>query len=192
MRVVYHKGMTTQQDYEVLDNHGISTGKLMSRELIHNQQLWHAVVHVWIINSKGEILLKLRSPDVELSPNMWDVSVGSHVKPGEDPVDAALRCLQEKLELPETRENIKHLFNILCANPLPDGMHHNVLGHVYLVQRDIDLTAIHFDTTEISQLKWVPLMQLMNDMGNDEQRKLYQPRASNYYTQLFQAFEAYM
>jgi len=185
--------MTTQQQtYEVLDDHGMPTGQLKDREIIHKQQLWHAVVHVWIINSRGEILLKLRSPNVELSPNVWDVSIGSHVKPGEDPMDAALRCLQEKLHLPEVKENLKHLFNILCANPLPDGTHHNVLGHVYLVQRDIDLSAIEFDTSEISQLAWVPMMQLMSDMGNDERRKQYQPRASNYYAQLFEAFEAYM
>ena len=164
----------------------------MDRETVHKDQLWHAVVHVWIINSKGELLLKLRSPDVELSPNVWDVSIGSHVKPGENPIDAALRCLAEKLHLPESKDNLKHLFNVLCANPLPDGTHHNVLGHVFLVQRDIDLKTMTIDSPEIGELKWVPFMQLLTDMGNEETRKQYLPRANNYYTQLFQAFEAYI
>ena len=183
---------TSPQTYEVLDSQGMPTGEQKDREAVHEQELWHAVVHVWIINSSGDILMKLRSPDVELSPNVWDVSIGSHVKPGESPLDAALRCLREKLQVAESKEHVKHLFNILCANPLPNGKHHNVLGHVYLVQSDLNLDNVAFDTSEISKLQWVPLMQLMSDMGNIERRKQYQPRANNYYTQLFQAFAAYM
>lgn len=161
--------MTEPNDmYEVLDEHGVATGKLLDRKTVHRRGLWHAVA------------------------NVWDVSVGTHVRPGETPVQAAVRALQTELGIAVMPDDLKQLFNILSPNPMLNRTMHRVLGHVYMVQRALELNDFHADPAKISKLAWVPLTQLMADIGGSDTRAQYFPRANNYYPQLFRAFQAWM
>lgn len=184
--------MEPMQQYEVLDEAGHKTGETLDRVTVHKKGLWHEVVNVWVINSRGELLMQLRAPDVELSPNVWDVTVGTHLRPGEDPPDAAVRALKDEFALETTPEELKHLFNIQSANPMPSGLTHKVLGHVFLMQHDLDISAIKLDPKKITRLAWVPLNTLMLEVGSTETKDKYFPRANNYYPQLFEAFQAWM
>jgi len=60
---------------DVLDAQGLKTGIAETKPEIHRQGLWHQTVHVWLINSQGEILLQHRSELMENYPDMWDISV---------------------------------------------------------------------------------------------------------------------
>lgn len=178
--------------HEILDEQGHKTGQILDRQTVHAQQLWHEVVNVWVINSRSELLMQLRAAGVELSPNLWDMTVGTHLRPDESPQDAALRALKHEFDLAVTPEELKHLFNIQSANPLPDGRTHNVFGHVFLLHADLDIAALTYDKAKIADLAWVPLNQLMTDLGSAESKQKYLPRANNYYPQLFEAFQAWM
>lgn len=177
---------------EVLDAEGHKTGQILDRADIHAQQLWHEVVHVWMLNSKGQILMQLRAPGVELSPNVWDVTVGTHLRPNEAPTDAALRCLSTELGLTFAVQDLKHLFNMQCSNPLPSGRLHNVFEHVFMVQSDIEIGELQFDPAKVARFAWLDLDQLMADIGGVNSERTYLPRAKNYYTQLFEAFQSLM
>jgi len=181
----------SKDSYEVLDEHGHKTGQILDRPTIHAQQLWHEVVNVWVINGRGELLMQLRAPGVELAPDVWDVTVGTHVRPGEAPSDTAIRALKDTFALTITPEELKHLFNIQNANPMPDGRTHNVFGHVFLLHADLQIKALRVDKRKIADLKWVPLNQLMLDIGSDAKTH-YFPRATSYYPKLFEAFQAWM
>jgi isopentenyldiphosphate isomerase len=180
------------EQYEVLDEQGHKIGKTLDRITVHKQGLWHEVVNVWVINSRGELLMQLRAPDVELSPNVWDVTVGSHLRPGEEPVQGAARALNTELKLNTVPDELKHLFNIQCANPMPNGTTHKVLGHVFLMQHDVDISALKPDPKKITKLAWVSLQTLMLEVGATGTKAKYFPRANNYYPQLFEAFQAWM
>jgi isopentenyldiphosphate isomerase len=52
---------------DVLDENGNPTGDKKTKREIHEQGLWHISAHVWIYNSKGEILLQLRQRQGQLS-----------------------------------------------------------------------------------------------------------------------------
>lgn len=179
------------QQFEVLDEQGHKTGQLLDRDTVHAQELWHEVVNVWIINSKGEVLLQLRGHEVDLNPDVWDVAIGTHVRPGEEPLAAAQRCLQTELGVTIVPENLKHLFNIQSANSVGEGKTHRVLGHVFLLKHDIPLEQFTFDTKKIAQLAWRPLIQVMAEVGSTEGPQ-YFPRAGNYYPKLFDALQAEM
>jgi isopentenyldiphosphate isomerase len=189
---VYAEDMNPIETYEVLDEQGHKTGQVLDRQTVHRDQLWHETVNVWIINSRGELLMQLRAPKVELSPDVWDVSVGTHLRPSEAPDEAALRALKNTYNLEATTEELKHIFNLQSANPMPDDRHHNVFEHVFLLHADLDTGQFAFDNSKIAELKWVPLNQLMIDIGNAETKKRYFPRATSYYPQLFEAFQAWM
>jgi len=173
------------QEYEVLDEAGHKTGQILSSHDVHSQELWHEVANVWIVNSKGEVLLQLRSPKVELCPNVWAVAVGTHVRPGEDPVAAAQRGLQTELGLTVLPDELQHLFNIQAANPMHDGRTHKVLGHVFLLHRDLDRDTLHFDKEKISDLQWKPLSTVMAEVGAADTAQNYFPREGTYYPRLF-------
>ena len=176
--------------FEVLDENGHKTGQLLDRAAVHAQQLWHEVVNVWLMNDKGEVLLQLRGPDVDLNPGVWDVAVGTHIRPGEDPTIAAQRCLYGELGVTIATDNIKHLFNLQSANPLPDGRFHKVLGHVFLVKRPLELSDFTYDRGKIAQLVWKPMIDVMAEVGSTETGTKYHQRPGNYYPRLFEALQA--
>ena len=50
---------------DVLNENGIKTGKIASRDEVHQKGLWHRAIVVAIINDKNEILLQQRSANKE-------------------------------------------------------------------------------------------------------------------------------
>ncbi len=185
-------GADISTEFEVLDEQGHKTGQILSRQEVHDKELWHSTVNVWILNSRGEVLLQLRGKEVELNPNTWDVAIGTHVRPGEDPNDAALRCLQTELGLVATQDQIKHLFNIQSANMTEGGKMHRTLGHVFLLKRDMDINDFEFDSKKIAMLVWRPLVAVMGEVGGTDTSSSYYPRSDDYYPQLFDALQAEM
>ena len=181
-----------EEHYEVLDDQGHSTGELMTKNQVHEQEILHSTVNVWILNSKREVLLQLRGKNMELNPDTWDVAIGTHVRPAEDPTDAALRCLQTELGVTVTKDQIKHLFNIQSAHPVEGGKIHRTLGHVFLLKRDLDINDFEFDPEKIAMLAWRPLLAVMGEVGGTETSSSYYPRSGDYYPQLFDALQAEM
>lgn len=177
---------------EVLDEQGHSTGQILSRGAVHEQELWHPTVNVWILNSKSEVLLQLRGKEVELNPSTWDVAIGTHVLPQEDPADSAIRCLQTELGVTVTKDQLKHLFNIQSSSPIGDGKMHHTLGHVFLLKRDIPLEDFTYDHEKIDELAWKPLLAVMGEVGGVDTAQTYYPRPGNYFPQLFDALQAEM
>jgi isopentenyl-diphosphate Delta-isomerase len=182
----------TDVQAEVLDEQGHKTGQILDRSVVHERELWHETVNVWIINSRSEVLLQLRGPKVELNPNTWDVAIGTHVRPQEDPTESALRCLETELGVVVTKDQLKHLFNIQSANPLEGGKSHRTLGHVFLLRRDIDINDFAYDKGKIAMLMWRPLLDVMSEVGSTDASHKYFPRTGNYYPQLFEALQAEM
>jgi isopentenyl-diphosphate delta-isomerase len=180
------------QFFEVLDEQGHKTGKVLDRETVHGQELWHEAVNVWMVNSKGEVLLQLRGPKVDLNPDVWDVAIGTHVRPQEDPTDSAIRCLKDEMGVVIAPDTLKHLFNIQSANPIGAGRTHKTVNHVFLLKRDLPLTDFTYDSEKIAQLVWKPLIEVMAEVGSTETSKRYYPRAGNFYPRLFDALQAEM
>lgn len=59
----------------------------------------HPVVHLHVVNSKGDIYLQKRSLHKDIQPGKWDTAVGGHVDYGEDVMTALFRESREELGL---------------------------------------------------------------------------------------------
>jgi len=82
---------------EIVDIEG-KTISIAPRLQLHSQTyLLHKVVHVLVFNTEGELLLQKRSKNKDIFPGKWDTSVGGHVLPGENILDAAKRETKEEL-----------------------------------------------------------------------------------------------
>lgn len=69
----------------------------MERDKAHEDGLWHRHVHVFIFNSKGELLLQKRRGDLKSYPGAWISSASGHIETGEAPLRSAKRELKEEL-----------------------------------------------------------------------------------------------
>ena len=100
---------------EIVDRNG-TVIRLAPRSEIHgNPALIHRVVHVLVLNEKGEVLLQKRSMNKDVAPGRWDTSVGGHISPGEDLLIAANRETEEELGFVPVQ--LKFLYSYLHSNP---------------------------------------------------------------------------
>lgn len=68
-----------------------------TRDNVHSRHEIHRGIHVFVLNSKGEILLQKRSEKKDYYPGYYDASVGAHVLSGETYEEAATRETKEEL-----------------------------------------------------------------------------------------------
>lgn len=86
--------------FDIVDEHGMPTGKTVSRKTAHEEGILHRTAHVWIIRptAKGyDILLQKRSMEKDSFPGLYDTSSAGHILAGVEPLPSALRELKEEL-----------------------------------------------------------------------------------------------
>lgn len=83
----------------LVDEKGMVIGKATRREVHRGPGKLHPVIHLHIINSKGEIYLQKRSMLKDTFPGKWDTSVGGHVDLGETIEQALFRETAEELNI---------------------------------------------------------------------------------------------
>lgn len=91
---------------------GEVVGSATRGECHSGSKLLHPVVHLQIVNSRGEIYLQRRPAWKDIQPNRWDTAVGGHVDYGEAIEDALRRETREELgvELHEPRFVSRYIF----------------------------------------------------------------------------------
>lgn len=73
----------------------IKTGETHLRGTALPKNRFHLVVHVWIVNAKGEYLISQRAASRPSYPLMWEC-VGGSVLRGESSVDGAVREVRKR------------------------------------------------------------------------------------------------
>lgn len=83
--------------FPLVNPEGKIIGKV-PRTLVHdNPSLLHPVIHLHVLNRRGEIYLQRRAEHKEIQPGKWDTAVGGHVRFGETVEEALRREAEEEL-----------------------------------------------------------------------------------------------
>ena len=82
--------------FDVVDDADEVTGQATRRE-VHERNLLHRAVHVFVLNRHGELLIQKRSRFKDVHPGVWDSSVAGHLDAGEGYEAAAIRELEEEM-----------------------------------------------------------------------------------------------
>lgn len=144
--------------WEILDEKGNKTGKTIERGKIIPEGFYHLGADVWIMNSKGEILIQKRSAAKRKSPNVWAMTGGSVIK-GETSLEAIKREVLEELGVQLDANNLKLVKQYKTGTVWLD---------VYFLRQEIDLKDIVMQEDEVSDVKWASYEEIEN-IFNDGQ-----------------------
>jgi isopentenyl-diphosphate delta-isomerase len=133
----------------------------------HAIGLWHRAAHIWIYNSKGEVLLQLRSKDKDLFPNRWDISVAGHVTAGEKVETSAVREISEEIGLPGIKEDELELIEIMPIQVKFEKIQNNEHIYVYLLKYDGDISLLKMQEEELDDLKFFMTDFVRKDYSED-------------------------
>lgn len=84
------------------------------RSVVHANRWLHRAVHIFVFNTRGELLIHKRSATKDEHPSVYNSSASGHLHAGEDYAAAAARELEEELGLTASLEFV-HKF---AASPV--------------------------------------------------------------------------
>ena len=140
--------------WDILDEDGNKTGKIVERGKPMKQDEYHLVVHIWIRNSKGQFLISKRTPN-KTFPNMWETTGGSAII-GDDSLSAALREVKEEIGINLSPTNCRCLFRL-------KRQHHHFpdFVDVWLFDEDVDITKVVYQAEEVCGAMWATQEQVL-------------------------------
>jgi ribosomal RNA small subunit methyltransferase A len=92
------RGTDPRESLQVVDEHDQPV-RGVDRATVHAEKLLHRAVHIFVLNSGGELLLQRRSYRKDTYPRKWDSSAAGHVDVGESYIECAKRELAEEVGL---------------------------------------------------------------------------------------------
>jgi len=144
-----------EEFFDQLNAEGQPLGIRIPRSQAHREGLWHRTVHIWVFCG-DQVLLQQRSFHKDSDPGLWDISCAGHISAGQEPLEAALRELQEELGLTLTTERLQWLFTQRTDRSLQNGAFLDREFHeVYQVElHEAEKSLIHFDPVELEGVAW--------------------------------------
>lgn len=94
-----------EEMFDVVDEHDQVIGQA-PRSIVHARKLLHRAVHIFVFNSRGELLLQKRSSLKDEYPRCYTSSASGHLSAGETYEAAAPRELTEELGLTARLERL--------------------------------------------------------------------------------------
>jgi isopentenyldiphosphate isomerase len=148
---------------DIYDENNNPLGVQKMKSEAHRKGLWHRASHVWIYNSKGEMLLQLRAKDKEMYPDKWDISAAGHAGAGEDPIATALREVKEELGLSINAADLEY-FGIRDTSTVQGSLINKEHQSIYLLKFDGDIRSLHAQKEEIQRIKFLDINRIERDV----------------------------
>jgi len=170
---------------DILDENGSKIGT-ESRKIIHSKGHIHPTIHVWIYNSKGELLLQKRSKDKPTFPGLWDLSAGGHVSAGQTYEEAVLREIWEELGLKISLDDLEFFKNKRFEGSIPEeDWYDNEFNNIYFLKYDGDIKDLKFIDGEVEDVKFFQLDELEAELADPVKQKQFCPYGDfSYYQEI--------
>ncbi|WP_337018658.1 NUDIX hydrolase [Oceanobacillus massiliensis] len=130
--------------WDLYDCNRKKLGKTHRRGVPVPEGCYHLVVHAWIQNSKGEILLSKRHPNKHYG-GLWECAGGS-VLAGESSLEGVIRETREELGLEIDPDSLSLLYRHLKPTYHSD---------YWLAYSNADIASLNLQDTEVIAAKWV-------------------------------------
>ena len=137
---------------------------LMPKLEAHQKALLHRAFSVFILNTKGELMLQQRAKHKYHSPGLWTNTCCSHQRDGETNIQAGKRRLQEEMGF---STELKEVTSFIYKAPFDNGLTEHEFDHVLLGYYEDD-PVINLD--EVSSWKWMSLEEVKYDIDQNPDR----------------------
>ncbi len=157
---------------DIVNEKGIPTGEIISREIAHQNGIRHRTAHIWVIrevNHRTEVLLQQRSFDKDCFPGLLDTSSAGHIQAGDMPLDSALRELKEELGINAEKNDLTFIgtFPILYEREFHNRLFKdNEISNVFLYEKEIDIQKLTIQKEELEAIGWYDLNQTIEMVKN--------------------------
>jgi isopentenyl-diphosphate delta-isomerase len=160
-----------EEPIAVVDAFMRPTGQVLLKSEVHAKELWHTAVHVWIYNSRGQVLMQLRSPAKVIYPGKWDVSVGGHVAGGQTMVDAAIQETKEEIGI-DLKESDLELVGINKSSDVHPtiGRRHRIFHWTFIAKKDAGISSLTLETEEVTDVRWIAIDDLKKELADPESK----------------------
>jgi isopentenyldiphosphate isomerase len=136
--------------FDLYDAAGHALGRAKARDDVHRDGDWHRSAHIWIYTCEGRLLFQRRARDKDTWPGRLDASVGGHYRAGED-LPGVVREAREELGVAVDPDELVPL-GVRRVVSLEPGVLDREIQDIYLLRRDLPLTAYQPDPDEIDEL----------------------------------------
>lgn len=153
---------------DLCDDNGKIIGSIEKKKA-HATGAWHKAVHVYLVNDKNELLMQLRTPNKDIAPNVWDISVGGHVDAGEPTLTTAARETEEELGVHAKESEFKYLFTNkeILQN---DKYISREFVDVYLIRKNVSEEDITLQECEVAEFRFVPLKEFFAKVATRDEK----------------------
>lgn len=153
----------------IYNKYGETTTDVAERNEAHAQGLFHRVFHLWIVNSKTQILIQQRSAIKDTGANLWYVSVGGHIEHNESIEQAMVREVKEELgvDIENLTEQIQFLYTFYEKMSENNGSHiDREFYDVFLLRGDVPLDSIVMQESEVQAVQYMDYANFKDQIMN--------------------------
>lgn len=126
---------------------------------VHREAKLHRAVSVFVFNAEGALLLQRRAATKYHSAGLWSNTCCSHPRPGEDPLEAARRRLEEEMGL---ACDLYPVFRFVYRAELGGGLVEHEYDHVFAGWSDQDPRP---DPREVAEWRWAAVNELCAEIA---------------------------
>ena len=152
----------------LVDEHDKVIGEM---EKIHAHQLGvlHRAFSVFVLNSKGEMLMQQRALSKCHSGGLWTNTCCSHPRPGEETLAAAKRRLKEEMGM---ELELKKLGTFIYKTSeqtvgFEDGLTEHEYDHVFTAVSDQDPVI---NKEEVEDFKWMSIPDIKESLKTEKEK----------------------
>ncbi len=156
--------------FDVCDENGIPTGETVERSIAHRDGIMHRTVHIWITRKeqgRWQVLLQQRSFQKDSFPGLYDTSSAGHMQAGDEPVQAAMRELEEELGICASEEELKLAGTYLNKYDLPfhgKMFRDREVTFVFVLEKQVRMEDIHIQQEELEGVDWFDLEEVFEEV----------------------------
>ncbi|WP_372746471.1 NUDIX domain-containing protein [Lutibacter sp.] len=168
---------------DILNDNDEVSGKTCLKSEAHKLGLFHASVHIWIIDYNNNVLIQKRAADKDVFPNLWDVSVAGHISAGENQLVSAIREIEEEIGLSVLKEHLYYIGTFKKKIVHKINLIDNELHHIYICRINFDFNSLKIQVEEVSEIKTMKLKKLIEEVSKEKNK--FVPHGNDYYSFVF-------
>lgn len=149
--------------FDIVDEYGTPTGETVERAEAHRMGIRHRTAHIWVmrtVDGAPQVLLQKRAANKDSFPGRFDTSSSGHIQAGDEPLESALRELEEELGIAAAAEQLTFIgnFNIAYEKEFYGKLFRdNEISYVYLYREPVDIAKLTLQAEEVECVEWFDL-----------------------------------